>query len=70
VTSIVPTDTGTPALTISAAQALGDTTALGEISTAYTIAISDTADVAARLDALNGDSKVTSIVLTGQASRS
>ena len=44
---------------------MGDTTALGDITTPYTITISDTAaDVAARLDALNGDSRVTSIALT------
>ena len=65
VTSIALTDNGVPALTLSVAQALGDTTALSDIATPYTITISDTAaNVAARFDALNGDSQVTSIVLT------
>lgn len=42
-----------------------DTTALGEITTPYTIAISDTAaNVAANLAALNADAHVTSIALT------
>ena len=65
VMSIALTDTGVPALTLSVARALGDTTALGDITTRYTVTISDTAaDVVASLDALNGDSQVTSIELT------
>ena len=65
VTSIALTDPGTPALTLTVARALGDTAALSKITTPYTITISDTAaNVAASLDALNGDSHVTSIGLT------
>ena len=43
ITSIALTDAGTPALTLTVAQTLTDTTALGEITTAYTLTISDTA---------------------------
>jgi hypothetical protein len=65
VTSIALTDLGTPALTLTAAQAANDATALGEISTPYTIKISDTAaNVVANLAALNANSHVTSIALT------
>jgi hypothetical protein len=67
VTSIALTGTGTQTLTpLTVAQALGDTTALGKISTPYRIAISDTAaNVASNLNALNSNAKVTSIALTG-----
>ena len=53
VTSIVLTDGGTPALSLDVAQALDDTTALGEIVSPYTIAITDTAaNVSANLAAI------------------
>ena len=65
VKSIVFTDSGTPVLMLSVAQALGDTALLSEITPAYTITISDTAaNVAANIDALNADAHVTSIALT------
>ena len=66
VSAIVLTDAGTPILTLTAAQALGDTTALGKIeNTNVQIAISDTAaDVSANFDALNADAALSSIVLT------
>ncbi len=65
-TSITLTDSGTPTLALTAAQALDDTSALGKITNAsYAIAISDTAaNVAANFDALNADANVTSITLT------
>ncbi len=64
ITTIALSDPGTPALTLSVAQ-LGDSTALGEITTPYTIAVSDTAaHVAAAIDALNANSHVTTIALT------
>ena len=64
--AITLTDTGTPSLTLTALQALDDTTALGKISNAsYAIAILDTAaDVAAHLDELNADPTIISITLT------
>ena len=43
VTSIALTDGGTPVLTISIAEALNDTRALGEITSLHTIALADTA---------------------------
>src|SRR5208337_4758665 len=43
VTTLNLTDGGTPALTLTIAQALNDTTALAEIASPYTITISDTA---------------------------
>ena len=63
---ITLTDTGTPSLTLTASQALDDTTALGKINNAsYLIAILDTAaDVAAKLDALQANPHVTAITLT------
>ncbi len=65
VTSIFLIDQGTPTLTLTAAQALDDTTALGEISAPYAVAINDSsADVAAQLDALNSDGHVASITLS------
>ncbi len=65
VSSIALTDAGTPALTLTVAQALNDTAALGKITTPYTIAVSDSvANVLASLDALNADNAVTSIALT------
>jgi hypothetical protein len=65
-TSITLTDAGTPTLTLSAAQALGDTVALGKIANAnYAVAISDSAsDVASDLDALNNDAHINAITLT------
>jgi hypothetical protein len=65
-TGITLTDSGTPTLTLAAAQAFGDTTALGEITnTSYHIAIADTtANVSQDIDALNADQTVTSIYLT------
>ena len=72
--SIILTDAGIPALTLTVAQALDDTAALGKILGPYTIAISDTtADVSANhaaLVALIADGRVTSITrteITGQA---
>jgi hypothetical protein len=64
--TITLTDTGAPSLTLTALQALDDTTALGKISNAgYGIAILDSAaDVAAKLDALSADPTITTITLT------
>ena len=74
VTSIVLTDFGTPALSLDVAQALDDTTALGEIVSPYTIAITDTAaNVSANLaaiDTLIREGRVSSLTttnVTGQA---
>ena len=66
VASINVTDSGTPTLSLDAAQALGDTAALAKIANpAYSIALSDAAaDVSITLDALNADAKVGSITLT------
>jgi len=65
VTSIALTNGGTPALTLSVAQALNDTRALAEITPPFTITVVDnTADILAQLGALAGDSEVTSIILT------
>ena len=66
VSSITLTDHDTPTLYLTVAQALNDTTALGEITnTNYQIFIVDTAaDVAGAIDALNGDAKIASIALT------
>ncbi|KJC40735.1 hypothetical protein UP09_21665 [Bradyrhizobium sp. LTSP885] len=60
------TDSGTPTLTLTVSQALGDSTTLGEIeNSSYAVDISDTAaDVAAQLDALVGDARLGSIALT------
>ncbi len=64
ITTIALSDPGTPALTLSVAQ-LSDATALGEITTPYTIAVSDTAaHVAAAIDALNANAHITTIALT------
>jgi hypothetical protein len=53
VTSILLVDFTAPALSLDAAQALGDTTALGEIVSPYMIAIADTvANVSANLAAI------------------
>ncbi|WP_294533083.1 CARDB domain-containing protein, partial [uncultured Rhodoblastus sp.] len=64
--AITLTDSGTPVLTLTAAQGLGDTTALGKIANAsYAIVIQDTAaHVAANLDALQANPHVTAITLT------
>ena len=66
ISAIVLTDAGTPRLTLTVAQALGDATALGKIAnTNVQIAVSDTAaDVAANFDALDADAAVSSIALT------
>jgi hypothetical protein len=66
ISSIILTDAGTPALALTASQALNDTTALGKISNAaYDVSISDTeSNVAANIDALNGDAQVGSVALT------
>ena len=68
VSSIVLTDAGTPTLTLTAAQALNDTTALGEVANAnYAIAVSDTAaDVLANATALGGDARIASITITDE----
>ncbi len=69
VKSIELTDSGTPTLTLTVAQALQDTTALGEIASAkVTIKISDTAaNVAANATALNADGRISAITLTTAA---
>ena len=68
VSSITLTDAGTPALTLTAAQALNDATALLELTTPYTITISDTAaNVSANLDTLASRSDVTSVAVTDGA---
>jgi hypothetical protein len=66
IASITLTDAGTPTLTLTAGEALGDTRALGEITNSlYKIAISDTAaDVSENIDALNADGAISSIALT------
>ena len=68
VTSIVLTDGGTPALSLDVAQALDDRTALGEILSPYTIAITDTAaKISANLAAINtliGEGQVSSLTTT------
>jgi hypothetical protein len=54
VTSILLVDFTTPALTLDVAEALDDTTALGEIACPYTIAIADTtANISANLGAID-----------------
>src|SRR5207245_2387149 len=69
-TGITLTGSGTPTLTLTAAQLSNDTAALGEITNAsYDIAIADTAaNVSQAFDALNTDATVTSIRLTDAAS--
>ena len=71
-TGITLTDSGTPTLVLTAAQAFNDTTALSDITnTSYDIAIADTAaDVSENIDALNADQGVTSIDLTDAATSS
>ncbi len=66
--SIVLTDSGTPVLTLTVAQALNDTRALGEIAnSAYAIAIVDTAaNIGANLDALNA-SNIVSVTVADNA---
>jgi hypothetical protein len=65
-TSIMLTGGGTPTLSLTSAQALHDTAALGKIgNSSYGVAITDTAaNVSAGLDALNSDAHLTSITLT------
>ena len=67
VASITLTNAGTPTLSLTVAPALNDTHALGAITNAsYAIAVTGTAaKVSANLDALNADTHVTSIALTG-----
>src|SRR5262249_27596460 len=64
--SITLTDAGTPTLSLTSAQALEDTNALGRINNVNVIvSITDTADnVASDLDALNGDSQIGAITLS------
>ena len=71
-TGITLTDSGTPTLTLSVAQAFGDTTALGEIANqSYGIAIADTgANVSQNIDALNADQTISAIDLTDAATAS
>ncbi len=71
-TGITLTDSGTPTLTLSVAQAFGDTTALGEIANqSYDIAIADTdSSVSQNIDALNADQTVSAIDLTDAATAS
>ncbi|HTT96752.1 MAG TPA: bluetail domain-containing putative surface protein, partial [Rhizomicrobium sp.] len=58
----------TAALTLSASQVAGDTTALGEIQGSYTIHVSDTAaDITTYLDALHANGHVTQIVVSDNA---
>ncbi len=66
VSSITLTDTGTPTLGLSIAQALGDTRALGTMTNpSYTIAVTDSAaTLSANIDALNSDTHVSSLNLT------
>ena len=66
VASITLTDTGTPTLALTVAQALGDTHGLAAITnSSYAIAVTDTAaNVAANIDAINVDSHITSLNLT------
>lgn len=67
-TSITLTDGGTPTLDLTATQVGADAAALALITSAYTVAVSDTgADVAANLDALQAlatASQLSSITLT------
>jgi hypothetical protein len=65
-TSIMLTDSGTPSLTLTVAQALGDTTALAKIANAtYVVAVADTAiNVSANIDALNTYGPLGAITLT------
>lgn len=69
IASISLNDTGTPMLTLTVAQALADTSALGKIANAdYSIAISDTAaNVVANAAELEADSKVVSISIVDTA---
>ena len=66
IASITLTDSGTPTLTLSAAQATTDTKALTAISNhSYAIALSDSVvHVSAALDELNSESQLSSITLT------
>ena len=63
VTSISLTDSGTPTLSLSAAQVIGDTSALGKITNAaYTIAVSDSAaNIVGDASALSTIPAITSI---------
>ena len=71
VTSIALTDSGTPTLALTVAQALNDTHALGAITNAsYAIAVTDTAaNISANFDALNADAHVTSIAPSGSGTQ-
>ena len=66
VNAITLTDSGAPTLSLSAAQAVNDTTALNEFTNAdYSIVIlDDAANVSAHFDMLSVDSRVSSITLT------
>ena len=64
--AIALTDAGTSTLTLTVAEALDDTKALGKIQGAYKIAIVDTqADILANLAALAADKTIVSIFVTG-----
>jgi Bacterial cadherin-like domain/Protein of unknown function (DUF3060) len=68
VTSITLTDSGTPVLRLSVAQALDDTEALGAISNSYGITISDTAsEILDNTGALAADVRVTAITASDTA---
>lgn len=66
ISAITLTDAGTPTLTLTVAQLLGDATAVGKINAANVdIVVSDTAaDISANFDALNTDAALSSITLT------
>jgi hypothetical protein len=68
ITAIALTNGGTPALTLTVAQALDDTKALSKISGPYAVNVLDTAaHVSAEFNALNKDHKIKSIALTNGA---
>jgi len=67
ITSIILTDSGAATLSVSVAQTLNGSNTFGKIAnTNYSIAITDTAsNISIALDALNADSKIGAITLTG-----
>jgi autotransporter passenger strand-loop-strand repeat protein len=63
--AITFTDAGTPTLTLSATQALGDTAAIGKIGGPYALAILDTAaNISANLDGLSVDAQIGAITIS------
>ncbi|MGD0643259.1 MAG: hypothetical protein ABSC22_21170, partial [Roseiarcus sp.] len=68
--AIALTDSGTPTLTLTVAQALNATTALGEIENPnYQVAIVDTAaNISANLDTLQNDAQIVSITASDASS--